>query len=98
MQLRGKIFLNDYICANLVGLPTMPGIMTLLGYSLGAEHTESQVQTILGMFERAGKAVGISKSPHQSFSRKLSWQPLHEPPSPFMPSPSAPASPAWVSA
>jgi hypothetical protein len=33
--------------------------MTLLRCSLCAEHTEEQVRTILGMFERAGKAVGI---------------------------------------
>jgi hypothetical protein len=33
--------------------------MTLLRCSLCAEHTSEQVETILGMFERAGKAVGI---------------------------------------
>jgi hypothetical protein len=33
--------------------------MTLLRCSLCAEHTEEQVQTILGMFETAGKRVGI---------------------------------------
>jgi hypothetical protein len=33
--------------------------MTLLRCSLCAEHSAEQVKTILGMFERAGKAVGI---------------------------------------
>jgi glycine C-acetyltransferase/8-amino-7-oxononanoate synthase len=33
--------------------------MTLLRCSLCAEHTAEQVQTIIGMFERAGKAAGI---------------------------------------
>jgi glycine C-acetyltransferase/8-amino-7-oxononanoate synthase len=33
--------------------------MTLLRCSLCAEHTTEQVQTIIGMFERAGKTVGI---------------------------------------
>ena len=33
--------------------------MTLLRCSLCAEHTAEQVETILGMFERAGKSVGI---------------------------------------
>jgi hypothetical protein len=33
--------------------------MTLLRCSLCAEHTSEEVQTILGMFERAGKAMGI---------------------------------------
>jgi hypothetical protein len=33
--------------------------MTLLRCSLCAEHTAEEVQTILGIFETAGKAVGI---------------------------------------
>ena len=33
--------------------------MTLLRCSLCAEHSEEEVSTILGMFERAGKATGI---------------------------------------
>ena len=33
--------------------------MTLLRHSLCAKHTAEQVRTVLGMFERAGKAVGI---------------------------------------
>jgi hypothetical protein len=33
--------------------------MTLLRCSLCAEHTAEQVQTIIGMFARAGKVAGI---------------------------------------
>ena len=33
--------------------------MTLLRCSLCAEHSSEEVETILGMFARAGKAVGI---------------------------------------
>jgi hypothetical protein len=33
--------------------------MTPLRRSLCAEHTAEQVETIVGMFERAGKAAGI---------------------------------------
>jgi 8-amino-7-oxononanoate synthase len=33
--------------------------MTLLRCSLCAEHSAEEVETILGMFGRAGKAVGI---------------------------------------
>ena len=39
--------------------PATPANMTLLRCSLCAEHSEEEVETILGMFERAGKAVGI---------------------------------------
>ena len=34
--------------------------MTLLRCSLCAEHTAEQVQTIIGMFKRAGAATGIT--------------------------------------
>jgi len=44
---------------NLARPPATPANMTLLRCSLCAEHTEAQVQTILGMFEAAGKRVGI---------------------------------------
>jgi hypothetical protein len=33
--------------------------MTLLRCSLCAEHSAAEVETIVGMFERAGKAIGI---------------------------------------
>jgi 8-amino-7-oxononanoate synthase len=44
---------------NLARPPATPANMTLLRCSLCAEHTEEEVQTILGIFESAGKAVGI---------------------------------------
>ena len=44
---------------NLARPPATPANMTLLRCSLCAEHTEQEVQTILGIFERAGRAVGI---------------------------------------
>ena len=40
-----------------------PAGMTLLRCLLCAEHSAEEVETMLGMFERAGKAVGISKMP-----------------------------------
>ena len=51
--------LNEGLYVNLVRPPATPANMTLLRCSLCAEHTAEQVETILGMFERAGKAVGI---------------------------------------
>ena len=44
---------------NLARPPATPANMTLLRCSLCAEHSAEEVETILGMFERAGKAVGI---------------------------------------
>ena len=44
---------------NLARPPATPANMTLLRCSLCAEHTEEEVETILGIFEKAGKAVGI---------------------------------------
>jgi 8-amino-7-oxononanoate synthase len=44
---------------NLARPPATPANMTLLRCSLCAEHTAEEVETILGIFERAGKAVGI---------------------------------------
>jgi 8-amino-7-oxononanoate synthase len=44
---------------NLARPPATPANMTLLRCSLCAEHTEEEVRTILGIFEAAGKAVGI---------------------------------------
>jgi hypothetical protein len=38
--------------------------MTLLRCSLCAEHSAEQVQTIIGMFTRAGKATGIIGQEH----------------------------------
>ncbi len=54
-----EALLNEGLYVNLARPPATPANMTLLRCSLCAEHTVEQVQTILGMFERAGKAVGI---------------------------------------
>ena len=51
--------LAEGLYVNLARPPATPAGMTLLRCSLCAEHTESQVQNIIGMFERAGTATGI---------------------------------------
>ncbi len=51
--------LSEGLYVNLARPPATPANMTLLRCSLCAEHTGEEVETILGMFERAGKAVGI---------------------------------------
>ena len=54
-----EALLHEGLYVNLARPPATPANMTLLRCSLCAEHTAEQVQTILGMFERAGKATGI---------------------------------------
>ncbi|MCC6942068.1 MAG: aminotransferase class I/II-fold pyridoxal phosphate-dependent enzyme [Novosphingobium sp.] len=54
-----EALLHEGLYVNLARPPATPAGMTLLRCSLCAEHTVDQVQTIIGMFERAGKAVGI---------------------------------------
>jgi len=54
-----EALLHEGLYVNLARPPATPAGMTLLRCSLCAEHTAEQVQTIMGMFERAGKAVGI---------------------------------------
>jgi glycine C-acetyltransferase/8-amino-7-oxononanoate synthase len=54
-----EALLKEGLYVNLARPPATPANMTLLRCSLCAEHTAEQVETILGMFERAGKAVGI---------------------------------------
>ncbi len=54
-----EALLKEGLYVNLARPPATPANMTLLRCSLCAEHSEEQVSTILGMFERAGKAVGI---------------------------------------
>jgi len=51
--------LDNGLYVNLARPPATPAGMTLLRCSLCAEHTSEQVEQILGMFERAGKAVGV---------------------------------------
>ncbi len=54
-----EALLNEGLYVNLARPPATPAGMTLLRCSLCAEHSAEQVQVILGMFERAGKVVGI---------------------------------------
>ncbi|AZI36474.1 putative serine palmitoyltransferase [Caenibius tardaugens NBRC 16725] len=54
-----EALLHEGLYVNLARPPATPAGMTLLRCSLCAEHTAEQVQTILGMFKRAGKTVGI---------------------------------------
>ena len=54
-----EALLKEGLYVNLARPPATPANMTLLRCSLCAEHSEEEVETILGMFERAGKAVGI---------------------------------------
>ena len=54
-----EALIKEGLYVNLARPPATPANMTLLRCSLCAEHSEDEVQTILGMFERAGKRVGI---------------------------------------
>ena len=54
-----EALLKEGLYVNLARPPATPANMTLLRCSLCAEHSEQEVATILTMFERAGKAVGI---------------------------------------
>lgn len=54
-----EALLKEGLYVNLARPPATPANMTLLRCSLCAEHSAEEVETILGMFERAGKATGI---------------------------------------
>ncbi len=54
-----EALLHEGLYVNLARPPATPANMTLLRCSLCAEHSAEQVQQIIGMFERAGKASGI---------------------------------------
>jgi 8-amino-7-oxononanoate synthase len=54
-----EALLKEGLYVNLARPPATPANMTLLRCSLCAEHTAEEVETILEMFERAGKATGI---------------------------------------
>ncbi len=54
-----EALLKEGLYVNLARPPATPANMTLLRCSLCAEHSAEQVQTIIGMFKRAGKATGI---------------------------------------
>src|SRR5918993_4938116 len=54
-----EALLNEGLYVNLARPPATPQGMTLLRCSLCAEHSSEEVETIIGMFERAGRRVGI---------------------------------------
>ncbi len=54
-----QALLENGLYVNLARPPATPKGMTLLRCSLCAEHSAEQVQQILGMFEAAGKQVGV---------------------------------------
>ncbi|MFU7527330.1 serine palmitoyltransferase [Qipengyuania sp. ASV99] len=54
-----EALLQEGLYVNLARPPATPANMTLLRCSLCAEHSAQEVGTILAMFERAGKSVGI---------------------------------------
>ena len=54
-----EALLKEGLYVNLARPPATPAGMTLLRCSLCAEHSAKQVQAIITMFERAGKASGI---------------------------------------
>lgn len=54
-----EALLEEGLYVNLARPPATPANMTLLRCSLCAEHTSEQVDQILGMFEAAGKKIGI---------------------------------------
>jgi 7-keto-8-aminopelargonate synthetase-like enzyme len=54
-----EALLHEGLYVNLARPPATPAGMTLLRCSLCAEHSSEQVETIIGMFARAGAASGI---------------------------------------
>jgi 8-amino-7-oxononanoate synthase len=54
-----EALLKEGLYVNLARPPATPANMTLLRCSLCAEHSAEEVETVLGMFERAGKTTGI---------------------------------------
>lgn len=54
-----EALLHEGLYVNLARPPATPAGMTLLRCSLCAEHSAQDVETIAGMFERAGRATGI---------------------------------------
>jgi 8-amino-7-oxononanoate synthase len=54
-----QALLEGGLYVNMARPPATPAGTYLLRCSLCAEHTSEQIQTILGMFQAAGKAVGV---------------------------------------
>jgi 8-amino-7-oxononanoate synthase len=54
-----QALLEAGVYVNMARPPATPAGMYLLRCSLCAEHSADEVERILGMFEGAGKAVGV---------------------------------------
>ena len=54
-----EALLKEGLYVNLARPPATPAGMTLLRCSLCADHSAGQVESIIGMFERAGRTSGI---------------------------------------
>ena len=54
-----EALIENGLYVNLARPPATPANMTLLRCSLCAEHSSDEVEQILAIFEKAGKAVGI---------------------------------------
>lgn len=54
-----EALLKEGLYVNLARPPATPANMTLLRCSLCAEHSAEEVEQVLGMFERAGRSIGI---------------------------------------
>ena len=54
-----EALIENGLYVNLARPPATPANMTLLRCSLCAEHSGEEVEQILAIFEKAGKAVGI---------------------------------------
>ena len=54
-----EALIENGLYVNLARPPATPANMTLLRCSLCAEHSSEEVEQILSIFEKAGKAVGI---------------------------------------
>lgn len=54
-----EALLREGLYVNLARPPATPANMTLLRCSLCAEHSDEEVETILGIFDRAGRTVGL---------------------------------------
>jgi 8-amino-7-oxononanoate synthase len=54
-----QALLEGGLYVNMARPPATPAGTYLLRCSLCAEHTPEQIQKILGMFQAAGKAVGV---------------------------------------
>lgn len=54
-----QALLDGGLYVNMARPPATPAGTFLLRCSICAEHTPAQIQTVLGMFQAAGRAVGV---------------------------------------